>query len=295
MNYSLHQLRIFLKVVELKNITKAAEQMHITQPALSMQLKNFQGQFNMPLYEYVSKRIIITDFGQKIATLAKSTVEQSDQIKYHTKAYQNLFSGELKISSASTGKYVIPYFLEGFIEKHKGIDLNLDVSNKRKVIEDLNHKLIDFALVSVVPDNLEIEQELLIDNKLYLVGKNTTYDHTTRLIYREEGSATRAVMDAFFEAENQRKSLKLTSNEAVKQAVIAGLGISILPIIGIKHELSSGTLKIIPKKILPIVTKWRLIWLKNRVLSPVAQAYLAYVREHKESIQKNNFKWVKKF
>ena len=295
MSYTLHQLQIFMEVVRQKSITRAAEEMHMTQPALSIQLKNFQGQFDIPLTEVIGKKLFITDFGMSIAEIAESILKEADTIKYKTKEYSGLVAGKLRISSASTGKYVIPYFLSGFLQQYPGIDLTLDVSNKTLVLKSLQANEIDFALVSVLPDNLAVYEEVLLDNKLYLVGNTKQLNPNKPLIYREEGSATRKAMDEHYGASKARKSITLTSNEAVKQAVIAGLGYSILPLIGIKNELSNGQLHIIPSKGLPIITNWRLIWHKNKKLSPVAEAYLQLIRTKKHEIIQSSFEWYLNF
>lgn len=296
MNYTLHQLKIFIEVVRLKSITRAAEEMYMTQPALSIQLKNFQGHFDMPLTEVIGKQLHVTDFGFSIAEIAENVINEADGIRYMTKEYSGLFSGKLRIATASTGKYVIPYFLSGFMKKHQGIDLRLDVSNKTAVINSLKNSEVEFALVSVLPEKIDVHEEILLDNNLYLIGNTKKVDKEKPLIYREDGSATRLAMDNYFSSSAQRKSLKLTSNEAVKQAVIAGLGYSILPLIGIKNELSNNELHIIKSQGLPIVTKWRLIWLKkNKKLSAIGQAYLSYVRDHKEQIIEKSFGWYRNY
>ena len=169
MNYTLHQLQIFTEVVRHKSVTKAAEAMHMTQPALSIQLKNFQRQFEFPLVEILGKKLYITDFGMTIAEIAQNILQEADAIKYKTKEYSGLIAGKLRISSASTGKYVMPYFLTDFLSDHPGIDLTMDVSNKTKVIKSLADNAIDFALVSVLPTQLEVEEELLMQNQLFLV------------------------------------------------------------------------------------------------------------------------------
>lgn len=295
MNYTLHQLQVFLEVVQQQSITRAARKMHMTQPALSIQLKNFQMQFDVPLTEVVRKKLYITDFGQSIAELAENVLKEADAIKYKTKEYQGLFTGQLKISSASTGKYVIPYFLSGFLREHTGVDLVLDVTNKTQVVSSLKKNEVDFAVVSVVPDGINVKEELLLENRLYLVGNTKHFDKERPLIFREAGSATRLAMDRYLGMSKQRKRIELTSNEAIKQAVVAGLGYSIIPLIGIKNELTSKELHIIPDKSLPIITAWRLVWLKNKKLSPVAQAYLAYVQNHKSQIVHDNFHWYLNF
>ena len=110
MNYSLHQLAIFLKIVETKSITKTAESMHLTQPAVSIQLKNFQNQFEVPLIEVVNKRIFVTDFGKEIASSAENILNEVNLIDYRVMKFKGALTGTLKISSVSTGKYVIPLF-----------------------------------------------------------------------------------------------------------------------------------------------------------------------------------------
>jgi len=295
MNYTFHQLRVFLEVVKQGSITRAAEEMHMTQPALSIQLKNFQRQFEQPLTEVMGRSLYVTDFGHEIARLAENVLREADAIAYKTKEYDGLLKGRLKISSASTGKYVIPYFLEGFHNLHSGIDLVLDVTNKTRVITSLKNNEIDLALISVLPEDLALDEEPLLENRLYLVGNGGEYDQDKALIYREKGSATRQAMDEYFKEKQKRKRLELTSTEAVKQAVIAGLGYSVLPLIGIKNELSNDELQIIPAKSLPIVTMWRLVWLKEKKLSHVANAYVEYVRRHKAEIINQKFDWYNKF
>ena len=291
MNFTLHQLKIFLEVARFESITKAAEEMYMTQPALSIQLKNFQNQFDIALFDKVGKRIHLTDFGKSIASIAENIYKEAESLKYKTSEYEGLLTGRLRISSASTGKYVIPYFLSEFVHMHPGIDLTLDVSNKTKVMQNIRDNEVDFALVSVVPEKIELHEEFLLDNKLFLVGNKPKYDKDQPLIYREDGSATRTAMEKYFGTPTKRKSIELTSNEAVKQAVVAGLGFSILPLIGIRNELNSNQLYIIPSKGMPITTSWRLIWRKNKRLSPIANAYLEYIKLEKEKIINKFFHW----
>ncbi|MCU0429837.1 MAG: LysR family transcriptional regulator [Cytophagaceae bacterium] len=296
MNYTLHQLLVFTKVVQCQSITKASEELFMTQPAVSIQMKNFQDQFEIPLTEVIGRQLQITDFGMEIYGMANRILQEVHAINYKTMAYKGLLSGRLLIGVASTGKYVMPYFLSEFMHQNQGIDLVMDVTNKSKVVESLAKGSIEFALVSVLPDKLEVEEELIMDNELYFVSskhfkkdkeKYSKEDlETQALIYREEGSATRKVMELYFEKKNirARKKMELTSNEAVKQAVLAGLGISIMPVIGIRDELKRKSMVILPVAGLPIRTQWRLIWLKNKALSPVAQSYIRHLRENKKKI-----------
>jgi DNA-binding transcriptional LysR family regulator len=307
MNYTLNQLQIFLKVVQTQSVTKASEELHLTQPAVSIQLKNFQDQFDIPLTEVVGRKIYITDFGREIAEAAENIINQVYAINYKTMAYKGQLIGRLKISVVSTGKYVMPFFLSDFIQKHNGIELNMDVTNKNMVVESLENNEVDFALVSFLPSTKKYEKLDLLQNKLFLVGNGTfTIKKSTStkelfkdlpLIFREKGSGTRQAMELFLEKNSIPflKKMELTSNEAVKQALLAGLGYSIMPLIGIKNELQTKKLQLIPIKGLPIKSTWSLIWLKGKKLSPAANAFLEYLRKEKSSIVADQFSWNEKY
>lgn len=295
MNYTLNQLQIFLKVVDTLSVTKAAEELHLSQPAVSIQLKNFQDQFDIPLTEVVGRKIYITEFGKEIATAAESIMLGVHAMNNKTLAFKGQLSGKLKIAVVSTGKYVMPYFLNGFMQTHTGIQLNMDVTNKSMVIESLEKNEIDFALVSILPAAINIEKIDLLPNKLFLIGNTPTKSsiQDLPLIFREKGSGTRQAMEQFIQKNKLsiQKKMELSTNEAVKQAIIAGLGYSIMPIIGIKNEIINKQLFIIPAKGMPIKTTWSLIWLKGKKHSPVAEAYLKYINLEKKQVAKTIFSW----
>ena len=307
MNYTLHQLQVFLKVTQALSVTKAAEELNLTQPAVSIQLKNFQDQFEIPLTEIVGRKLYVTDFGAEIAIAAENIINEVYAINYKTLAFKGQLSGRLKLSIVSTGKYVMPYYLSKFLKNNNTIELEMDVTNKSKVIKALKNNEVDFALVSIVPKDLEILSEELLENKLYLFGNseveyNSPIDFSnliskTSFIFREEGSATRLATENYISKSkiSPKTNMQLTSNEAVKQAVLAGLGISIMPLIGLKNELENGRIKIIDTKGLPILTSWRIIWLKGKKLSPVATAFLNYIKEEKNTIRENKFTWINNY
>jgi DNA-binding transcriptional LysR family regulator len=300
MKYTLHQLEIFRKVAEVKSVTKASEQLFLTQPAVSIQLKNFQDQFNRPLFEVVGRKLYITEFGEEISETAFKILEQVAAISYKSALFDGKLAGKLKISVVSTAKYVMPYFLSDFIKLNEMVDLTMDVTNKMAVIRSLENNECDFALVSTIPQKLNIARIELMKNELYFIA-NREYIPSEKsvfqklnkslFIFREEGSATRLAMERYLTKHKiiVHKKMELTSNEAVKQAVIAGLGISIVPVIGIKNELQNGDLQIIKVKDLPIQTNWNLIWLKSKNLSSVAKAFKQHIEKNKENIIKNKF------
>jgi DNA-binding transcriptional LysR family regulator len=307
MNYTLNQLNIFYKIAQNQSITRAAEELHLTQPAVSIQLKNFQDQFSIPLTEVVGRKLYVTDFGKEIAAAAEQILHQVQAIDYKTHAFEGHLAGRLTISTVSTAKYVMPYFLTGFMDANPGVDLVMDVTNKAKVIRSLEQNAVDFALVSVLPDHLKINRVELMQNKLFLVGgtsrvrsKKQSANRILKeepLIFRESGSATRNAMESFLASKSiqSTKKLELTSNEALKQALIAGLGYSIMPLIGLKNELKNGDLEIIAMRGLPVITHWNLIWQRSKNLSPTALAFLEYIGAHKDEIIARHFNWFEKY
>lgn len=296
MNFTLNQLRIFLKIVGTRSITKASQELALSQPAVSIQLKNFQEQFDVPLTQLINRRIYITAFGQEIASLAERIINEVNEINYKTALYNGQLAGKLSISVVSTGKYVIPYFLTDFLRQNPSVDLKLDVSNKAQVISDLTENTVDFSLVSALPKDLNLEKITLMKNELFLVSSSKFDDgaitsmselpNDISFIYREVGSATRTAMESYIDQQgiSIHKKIELTSNEAVKQAVIANMGISIMPIIGIRQELQTKQLKIIPMEGLPIQTNWHIVWNRGTRLSPSAKAFIEHLENNKNSI-----------
>jgi DNA-binding transcriptional LysR family regulator len=302
MNYTLNQLQIYLKVVQTMSITKAAEELNLTQPAVSIQIKNFQAQFEIPLIEIIGKKIYVTEFGLEIAKSAEGIIDQVYAINYKTMAFKDQLLGRLKISIVSTGKYIMPYFLTDFLKTNPGVEISIDVTNREKVFQSLENNEVDFSLISTDINSPSFEYIDILENELYLVGNPLTanlnptfafkeFNQELPLIFRENGSGTRKVMETYLKKQgiHALKKLELMSNEAVKQAVMAGLGYSIMPMIGIKNELKNGQLSIIKRSGLPISTTWKLIWHKEKSPSPVAKAFMNYVIENKEQIKQKHF------
>lgn len=301
MNYTLHQLKVFLKVTDNQSITKAAEELFLTQPAVSIQLKRFQDQFDIPLTEVIGRQLYITEFGQQIAEASRRILAEAEGIKATVNQYKGLLTGKIKISVVSTGKYVIPYFLRAFMVRYPEVEIVIDVSNKNKVIEGLMKNESDFYLVSVLPEHIPVQKIELMENQLYLIGssrfesKKITIKGLNKLtlIFREQGSATRNAMEGYLKTHDIEgfKSMKLVSNEAVKQAVNAGLGFSIMPLIGLRNELANGSLKIFHLKGLPIITNWNLICNKGKKLSPAAAELIRFIKDNKQQVFDEFFNW----
>jgi DNA-binding transcriptional LysR family regulator len=305
MNITLHQLKVFLVIVDKQSITKAADELNMTQPAVSIQLKKLQDQFEISLTEVIGRKVYITDFGRELYRMAGKVLAEMEGIRYMTEGFKGILAGKLSISVVSTGKYILPYFLTGFLKANPAVDLRVDVTNRSKVIKSLEENEVDFSLVSVLPSHLQVVEEILMPNRWYLVApKNYSLPVRGRLdksvfsdiplIYREEGSGTRYIMQQYFKQAGivPKIGLELASDEAVKQAVMAGLGLSILSILTLKNELKQKEVKVIPVRGLPLKSHWRLIWLKGKKPSLVAQAYLDYVRKEKAAIYEQKFAWM---
>ncbi len=303
MNFTIQQLLIFKTLCINKSVTLTSAHLHLTQPAVSIQLKNLQAQFDQPIFETIGKKIHITAFGELLHSKIESIIKDLEEIQSLTKTTRGELTGQLKIAVVSTGKYVMPYFLPKFLNSHANVDVQMEVSNKQQVIERLKNNEVDFALVSILPEKMQLSKIDIVENKLYMIGPKHGKKRTQNLpknlgecqplIYREKGSGTRQTMENFIEKKKTKleKAIELTSNEAVKQAILAGMGYSIMPLIGLKNEIKNNQLQIINLPSLPIKTTWQLVWLKEKKLSLVAKEYLNFVKENKEEIVQQHFTW----
>lgn len=301
MDYTFHQLRVFLRVVEFKSVSKAAVALHLTQPAVSIQVKKLQDQFDLPLTEIIGKQLYVTDFGNVLAEKCREILAVADEIKNTVSQYKGLITGRLKISVVSTGKYVIPFFVKSFMDMYPGVNISIDVSNRNKVVKDLQENNTDFALVSLIPEGLKLKSIELMDNKLYIVSKNTNENtiqkpkdlENVNLLFRETGSATRSAMETYLKKHkiNVKNSMELVSNEAIKQAIYADVGFSLMPLIGLRGALNSNEFKIHELKDLPMTTKWNLVYQSDKKLTPAHEAFVNYLNEKKEELISTNFDW----
>lgn len=168
MNITLHQLKAFQAVSKFQSITKAAEAMSMTQPAVSIQLKNLQEQFEVPLTEIIGKQIHITEFGQELVDTADRIFGELGQIEEKMLELKGLLGGKIRISAVSTGKYIIPYLMADFMKLHPHVEISLEVSNRYNVLAHLQENSTDLALVSLWPEELDLESIQLAENKWYL-------------------------------------------------------------------------------------------------------------------------------
>lgn len=302
MNITLHQLKAFQAVAKYQSITKAAEAMNMTQPAVSIQLKNLQEHFSVPLTEIIGKKIHITEFGQELVDTADRIFTEMNNIETKMLELKGLLGGKIKISSVSTGKYIIPYLMSDFMKIHPHVDISLEVSNRYNVLAHLQENSTDLALVSIWPDDLDLESISIAENNWYLACAYDKFDFFKKeielgnwpkipMILREKGSGTRTMMEKFFSDRDihVESKMELATNEAVKQAVMAGLGASVLSNFSMTQELKDKRLAIIPYPGFPIKADWRLIWLKQKKHPPAVKAFIRWLGENKTEIFKDHF------
>lgn len=305
MNISFTQLRALQAIHTFESITKAAKMLNMTQPAVSMQLKNLQEQFDVPLTEIIGKKIHITEFGQEIVGMADRIFAEMNQIEQRMLELKGLLAGKIRISAVSTGKYIIPYLVSDFLRTHPHVEVSLEVSNRYQVLSHLEENSTDLALVSISPDELDLKNIILTENHWHLASSPEKADHYQQLIekgqwqkipfiLREKGSGTRVMMEKFFQDRDIhiQSKMELATNEAVKQAVMAGLGISLLSNFSMSHEVKEGRIRLLPLKGLPLKAEWKLIWLKQKKHPPAVKAFIKWISENKEKVFNDHFEKV---
>ena len=304
MSFTLHQLRIFESVARNGSITGAAAELHMTQPAVSIQIKQLQDHFGLEFTEVIGRRLYLTDAGQDLFELVRDLNRRLDDLEAVMAERRGTVRGKLHFSVVSTGKYFMPHFLGLYKQKQPGIDLQLQVTNRFSVLKHLEENMTDFAVVSLDPEQLPHDFMPIMDNPLVVAAHPdmTIPDKTIEFIdlkdqpfvLREEGSGTRMVMLDLFKKNSMDPTVtfELDTNEAIKQAIMAGFGISILSRFSLKSELTSGEIREVPVRGFPVMTRWQLVWLKGKNLSPAARSFLQFMKDEKESIIEKNFSWV---
>lgn len=285
MNITFRQLRLFLALAETGSVSAAARVIHITQPSASMGLKEITDAVGVPLYEVVARKVHLTQVGQELAKTARSISEEWDRFEQQVNKTKGLTQGKLKVAVVSTAKYFIPRILGTFCAKYPQIDISLEILNRDGVVKRLEENLDDICIMSQPPLHLEIEDEIFMPNPLLLVAskdhflaKKKSLDinilSEEKFIFREKGSGTRMAIDAHFKRLKFKPNvrLELGSNEAIKQAVMGGLGLAVLS----KYSLGENPdqeVAILKSKDFPIESSWHIVNPKGKKLSPIASIF----------------------
>jgi DNA-binding transcriptional LysR family regulator len=293
MRVTLGQLTAFEAVARLGSFSGAANELFVTQPAVSKKIRLLQEEVGLPLLEQVGKRIYLTDAGRLLLNLCRDWLDTWARFEQSIADLQGLKQGRLRIAVVTTSKYFMPRVLGPFCERYPGIDVAMEVINRDRLLERLARNDDDLYIMGVPPDDLDINSEPLIGNPLVVVSPASHPLATRRrvrfseladqvFLMREEGSGTRITIERLF-AEKQtplKVKMELGSNEAIKQAVAGGLGLAIMS----RHALNPMTHgdRIVELNVqgFPIKRFWYVVTPRGKQLSVVAQTFLEFLRAH---------------
>ena len=289
---TLHQLKVFETVARHGSFTRAAEELSITQPTVSSQVKQLTKAVGLPLFEQIGKSLYLTDAGQELLSTCQDIFERLDNFQMAVADLKGMKQGQLKLAVITTAKYFVPRLLGSFCQKYPGIDVALKVTNHKTIQERMLNNEDDLYIVSNPPQEIDLYSQSFLDNPLVVVGnKNHNLAGTTKIpiasldgepfIMREQGSGTREAVLKLFNQNNisVKVRLELGSNEAIKQAIAGGLGISVLSEHCLVSEGKSGQLTILNVEHFPIERRWYVSYLAGKKLSTIAKTFLDYLLE----------------
>ncbi|MCH8621050.1 LysR family transcriptional regulator [Undibacterium sp. TS12] len=290
MHVTFRQLRLFLELSELRSISAVARACHVTQPTVSMQLRELTETVGIPLYEVIGKQLFLTSAGEEFAATARAMMQEWDMLEQRIAAIKGLTKGRLRVAVVSTAKYFIPRMLGAFCREHPEIDIALEVQNRDGVVQRLRENRDDIYIMSMPPKDIDVIQQVFLPNPLVVVaplrhaleGKaDIPLDALLqeRFILRERGSGTRLACDRFFSERNVTPvvRLELGSNEAIKQAVAGEMGLAILSRHALGEHLVDQSLTELDVQGFPILSHWYIVHLREKRLSPIAKAFLSYL------------------
>jgi DNA-binding transcriptional LysR family regulator len=290
------QLRAFNAVARHLSFAEAAETLHVSAPAITMQIKELEAEVGMPLFERQGRKVSLTTSGEYMLVYARKILALLKDAEDATARLQRIEAGKLTIGMVDTTTYFIPAMLRRFLNEHEGIELVLKVGNRLELTQWLQNSEVDIAIMGSSPPEIPTRAEPFAANPLVFVaspdhplasesGLNAEDLRQHSFIVREQGSGTRNAMEAFFSQARflPRFSMELHSNDAIKQAVKANLGLSFLSLHTIGLELQAKQLSILDVRGTPVVRAWHVVHALSKLLSPAAEAFRYFVLEHGES------------
>jgi len=299
MHITFRQLTVLEAVARNLSFTKAADELHLTQPAVSMQIKQIEESIGLPLFEQIGKKVFLTEAGHEMYSYCRSIQQQLEEAESVIENLKGVRHGKLTIAVASTANYFAPRILAAFNKEHESVKINLDVTNREGLLQHLENNDTDVVIMGRPPVELELEAESFMENPLVLIAapnhhlanQNKVSIHELQketFILREEGSGTRTAIERFFleQGAELATTINMNSNEAIKQAVQAGLGLGIVSMHTLELELELNRLAIIKAEGFPILRHWYIIYRKGKRLSPIATAFKNFVVQHAQELWK---------
>ena len=300
MNITLRQLKVFEAVTRHLNYTRAAEELFLSQPAVSMQIRQLEEELGQPLFEKMGKKVYLTEAGKEAYRYSQSISNQLNEMEIVMQEMSGLQHGKLNLAVASTANYFVPTLLGVFKQRHQGVAVNIDVTNRKNLLKALAANSTDFAIMGQPPDGLELEAHPFLDNPLVVLAapdhplvqqRNIPLQQLCEetFIERERGSGTRAARERFFAehgGRSFRETMEMNSNEAIKQAVQAGLGLGVLSIHTMEVELMLKRLVILDVAGFPIMRHWYIVHRHGKRFSAIARAFKDFVLTESKTILK---------
>ncbi|NJD05690.1 MAG: LysR family transcriptional regulator [Methylococcaceae bacterium] len=297
MNISLRQLKVFESVARLLSFTRAATELHLTQPAVSIQIRQLEENVGLPLFENIGKRIYLTDTGKDLYGVCETVLGALSRFEMDAADRRGLKTGKLRLAVTTTAKYFVPRLLGPFCERYPGIEVSLKVTNQSSLLERLAHNEDDLYILGQPPKHLAVKAQPFMENRLVmlappdhpLVGqRNIPLQRFAAewLLMREAGSGTRQSTERFFAERGVaiRERMTLGSNEAIKQAVMGKLGLAVLSHNTVVLEIAVGQIAVLDVEGFPILRHWQLVYPAEKRLSVVAQAFFDFLNEPAEPV-----------
>lgn len=296
-NVTLHQLRLFHSLGTHLSFTRVAEELHLTQPAVSIQIKRLEESVGLPLVEHMGKRLYFTDAGKELFEACRDVLERMRVLGEDMTGLEEGVRGPLNLAAITTAKYFMPHLLGVFLRDYPAVEPRLSITNQSRVLERLASNMDDLVIMGTIPDNMDLEVEHFLDNPLVVVAPP---DHPLagerniplariaeeRFLSREPGSGTRQARTRLFAQHGlaAKVYMELGSSEAIKQAVMAGLGISVLSRHNLSLELESGLIAVLDVEHFPLMRNWYAVHLKGKKLSQTTRRFLDFLLKDGASI-----------
>ena len=290
MNVTFRQLKVFAAVARHLSFTRAAKELHLSQPAVSMQIKQLEDSAGISLFEQIGKKTYLTEAGREMFHYSRSIAQQLVEIEEVLEQLKAVSRGHLTIAVASTANYFATRLLAAFTKAHDGISFSLDVTNRESLLRQLEQNECDLVIMGKPPETMELITEAFMENPLVVIAPpehplaGKRHISMQRLqeetfVVREFGSGTRIAMERFFDDQGfqLKTGMEMTSNEAIKQAVEAGLGLGIVSIHTMALELEAKYLAVLDVEKFPILRHWYVVHRQGKRLSPVAEAFRQFV------------------
>jgi DNA-binding transcriptional LysR family regulator len=295
--YTLRQLDLFAAVARTRSLTRAAAEFHLTQPAVSMQLKLLEQAVGLPLLEPAGRGIQLTEAGREFAEHVEEILERIQHLEEVAARWRGVRSGRIRLGVVSTAKYFVPRLLAQFLRSHPGVDFRMTIHNRGQILEELRANTLDFVIMGRPPEGIDCVARPFAPNLLgVLAAPQHPLSRRRHLkpsaladeafIVREPGSGTRAAMERFLSSHHVklRTSMEMSSNESIKQAVIAGLGLGFLSLHTVRSELAAGRIVLLDVEGLPAERQWFLVRRAARRLVPAAEEFGEFLVREAEAL-----------